>query len=78
MGNTCILCALFLLLEQNIPLYESNEELRIKHLCFFIFQDYAIKAEISLEDKKKRKKRMLSSAGKRPTTQIQVVAGKPG
>ena len=54
MGNTCILFALFLLLEQNIPLYESNEELRIKHLCFFIFQDYAIKAEISLEDQKRK------------------------
>ena len=37
MGNTCILCALLLLLEQNIPMYESNEELRIKKLVLFYF-----------------------------------------
>ena len=30
------------------PLNESNEELRMEHLCFPCFQDYAIKAEIDL------------------------------
>ena len=52
------------------------------HSSFPFFQDYAIKAEIiwsyyhlSSEDQNKR---MFSLTGKRPTMQIQAVAGKPG
>ena len=73
----------------NSPLNESNKELRMKLWCFFsFFPDYAIKAELiwcyyhlSSEDKKeekKKKKGTFSSTGKRLTTYIQVVAGKPG
>ena len=50
-----------------------------------LFQDYAIKAEIDLEllvsedqKTKQNKNNTLSSISKRPTTQIQVAAGKPG
>ena len=79
-----------LLYGANSPFNESSEELKMEQWClyfhssFSLFQDYSINAEIDLElppfifAGRTKIKRTISSNGKRPTTQLQVVAGKPG
>ena len=80
--------ALFLLLEQRetesyfshwskCPLYKSNKELRMKHLCFCVFsrlcnQIRDIFGDTIIYLRRTQIKRTLSLTGKRSTTQINL------
>ena len=68
-----------------IPLNESNKELRMEHSGVYIF--IVVFSRLCNESRDRfaticlqriKIKRTLSSIGKRPTTQIQVAAGRPG
>ena len=73
-----------------LSLNESNEELRTKRYVLFIFhsscfifsrlcnQSRGRFGVTTIYPRRTKIKRTLSSIGKRPTTQIQVAAGKPG
>ena len=89
-----VLCAALICVNRSnkciLSLNESNEELRTKRYVLFIFhsscfvfsrlynQSRGRFGVTTIYPWRTKIKRMLSSTGKRPTTQIQVAAGKPG